>query len=103
MEEYLGIIPLNDAAGVLQDVHWAESLIGYFPTYTLGNILSVQLFDKARLAIAGLESQIENGEFRELLQCLRSSVHQYGRKLQRLSWWSGPRADLFDLNPIWTI
>ena len=47
MEEYLGIVPENDALGVLQDTHWAIGYFGYFPSYTLGNVLSVQLFEAA--------------------------------------------------------
>ena len=47
MEEYLGITPENDAQGVLQDVHWSAGLFGYFPTYSIGNVLSVQLYDIA--------------------------------------------------------
>jgi carboxypeptidase Taq len=47
MEEYLDIVPENDAEGVLQDIHWADGLFGYFPTYTIGNVLSVQFFAEA--------------------------------------------------------
>ncbi len=47
MEDYLGIVPENDAAGVLQDTHWAIGYFGYFPTYTVGNVLSAQLFEAA--------------------------------------------------------
>ena len=48
MQEYLGLTPPSDAEGVLQDIHWSSGLIGYFPTYSLGNLLSVQLLDAAR-------------------------------------------------------
>jgi carboxypeptidase Taq len=80
MKEYLGIVPPNDAQGVLQDVHWSGGMLGYFPTYALGNLISVQLFDKARAAIPSLPDQISAGSFEELLSWLRENVHQYGRK-----------------------
>ena len=81
MKDYLGILPPNDAFGVLQDVHWAQGLIGYFPTYTLRNLASVQLFEKAMLDQPGISDQIEKGEFSELLTWLRNNIHQFGRKL----------------------
>ena len=48
MKSYLGIVPPDDSQGILQDVHWSNGLIGYFPTYTLGNLVSVQLFRSRR-------------------------------------------------------
>ncbi|MCI0722991.1 MAG: carboxypeptidase M32 [Acidobacteria bacterium] len=80
MKESLGIAPPDDAQGVLQDVHWSNGLIGYFPTYSLGNLLSVQLFEKARSVIPSLEAQIDQGNFGPLLAWLRENVHQHGRK-----------------------
>lgn len=47
MHTYLGIIPTTDADGVLQDVHWSLGAIGYFPTYTLGNLYAVQFYEQA--------------------------------------------------------
>ena len=46
MKEYLGVDVPDDAHGVLQDVHWSRVTIGYFPTYALGNVISVQIWDK---------------------------------------------------------
>lgn len=81
MQEYFGLTPPDDAAGILQDVHWSAGLIGYFPTYTLGNILSVQLFHKADADGGGrLSSQIAAGDFAPLLTWLRENIHQWGRK-----------------------
>jgi len=80
MEKYLGIIPPNNAKGVLQDVHWSGGALGYFPTYSLGNLISVQLFDKARADIPGLLDQIRTGQYGELLNWLRQNVHRHGRK-----------------------
>ena len=64
MKEYLGIVPPNDAQGVLQDVHWSYGSIGYFSTYALGNLISVQLWEKMRKDIGDLEAHVRDGEFR---------------------------------------
>jgi carboxypeptidase Taq len=80
MEEYLGITPENDSAGVLQDIHWADGLFGYFPTYTIGNVLSVQLFEEALKAHPGIPDQIERGGFTLLLGWLRENVHRHGAR-----------------------
>src|SRR5262249_7040818 len=58
MEEYLGITPPTDALGVLQDVHWAGGLVGYFPTYTMGTLLSGQLWHVLQQALPDLDAQI---------------------------------------------
>jgi carboxypeptidase Taq len=79
-QEYLGITPPTDAIGVLQDTHWSIGLVGYFPTYSLGNLISVQLFDKAEEAMPDLRAGFAAGEFGPLLGWLRENVHQYGRK-----------------------
>jgi carboxypeptidase Taq len=80
MEEFLGIRPTTNSEGVLQDIHWSLGAIGYFPTYTLGNLMSAQLFDQAELDIDGLEAQIGRGSFGELLSWLRENVHRHGRR-----------------------
>ncbi len=80
MKEYLGIVPRNDAEGALQDIHWSLASIGYFPTYSLGNLLSVQLFDQALKDVPEIPLQIEAGEFSGLLAWLRENLHQHGRK-----------------------
>ncbi len=80
MKASLGVVPSDDAQGVLQDVHWSNGLIGYFPTYSLGNLLSVQLFEKAKSDIPSLAAQIESGNFQALLNWLRENIHQHGRK-----------------------
>jgi carboxypeptidase Taq len=76
---YLGITPKSDQTGVLQDVHWSAGLIGYFPTYTLGNIYAAQLYAAADTQLGGLQSQIQRGEFRPLLEWLQSKVHRHGQ------------------------
>ena len=80
MEEYLGIAPKDDSAGVLQDIHWAGGLFGYFPTYAIGNVLSVQLFDQAVRDHPEISEQIREGEFSSLLGWLRENVHRHGAR-----------------------
>jgi carboxypeptidase Taq len=80
MRAYLGVTPPTDALGVLQDVHWSSMLIGYFATYALGNLISVQLWDKAVADVPDIPGQIEKGEFGGLREWLRQNVHRHGRK-----------------------
>jgi len=82
MEDHLGITPKDDAHSVLQDVHWAAGLFGYFPTYTIGTILSVQLFDAALEAHPEIPEQMERGEFGALLGWLRENIHRPGKKYE---------------------
>lgn len=79
MEDYLGLTPETDADGCLQDIHWALGAIGYFPTYTLGTLMSAQLFDAAKRDLGDLDAQFEQGEFAPLLGWLRAHVHRFGR------------------------
>ncbi len=79
MEEYLGVRPSNDAEGVLQDVHWSFGAFGYFPTYTLGNLYSVQFFNQAELDLPGLDDSCARGDFSALLSWLRENIHDVGR------------------------
>ena len=80
MEEYLGITPPTDALGVLQDVHWSAGLIGYFPTYALGNVLSMQFYEQTLKDIPDLPAQFARGEFDNLLTWFREKIHRHGRK-----------------------
>jgi carboxypeptidase Taq len=80
MEQYLHIEVPDDAHGVLQDVHWSHGTIGYFPTYTLGNIYAAQLYNKAKSEIQNLEAGFAEGEFASLLKWLRKNVHQEGSR-----------------------
>jgi carboxypeptidase Taq len=81
MRDYLGLQPPNVVEGVLQDVHWSEILFGYFPTYALGNVISVQLWDRAAADLGDLEEQLERGELAPLREWLRENVHRWGRAL----------------------
>jgi len=80
MQAYLGITPPDDALGVLQDVHWSSGLMGYFPTYALGNLVSAQLWEKMQADMPDMEAQIERGEFSNILSWLREKVHRHGMK-----------------------
>jgi carboxypeptidase Taq len=80
MDEYLGVEVPDDANGVLQDTHWASGLIGYFSTYLLGTVMSVQIWEKAVDDMGDLEEQIERGEFAGLREWLGANVHAHGRK-----------------------
>lgn len=82
MQEYLGIIPDNDTRGVLQDVHWSAGLIGYFPTYALGNLISAQIWECIQIDIPDLDEQISTGEFSNLLEWLRKKIHSHGAKFE---------------------
>ena len=80
MREYLGIVPPNDAQGVLQDIHWSGGSIGYFSTYALGNLVSAQLWEKINTDIRDLDDQIRKGKFDSLLGWLREKIHVHGHK-----------------------
>lgn len=82
MEELLGFRPENDAEGVLQDVHWSQGAIGYFPTYSLGSIMAAQVYEAASSEIEDLDKNMENGEFEPLLEWLRHNIHSYGKQLK---------------------
>lgn len=79
-QDYLGIAVTDDADGVLQDVHWSAGMIGYFPTYALGNLIAGQLWERAHAEIGGLNDQLAAGELAELREWLRRRVHRYGAK-----------------------
>jgi carboxypeptidase Taq len=65
---------------VLQDVHWAAGLIGYFPTYALGNLIAGQLFERAHAELPDLDAQLAAGQLFGLREWLRENVHRHGAK-----------------------
>jgi carboxypeptidase Taq len=77
---YLGIEPPNDSDGVLQDVHWSSGAIGYFPTYTLGNLYAAQFFEQAARDLGDLHALFRQGEFLPLRDWLRKNIHAHGRR-----------------------
>jgi carboxypeptidase Taq len=82
MRQCLGITPPTDREGILQDVHWAFGGFGYFPTYSLGNVLAAQLFESAAKDLPALRGDIQAGHFAGLLEWLRTHVHQHGKRYQ---------------------
>jgi carboxypeptidase Taq len=80
MLDMLGVEVPNDAKGVLQDIHWSQGGIGYFPTYALGNVISLQIWAAVRDALPDLDAQMEVGELHELAEWLRANLYSLGRK-----------------------
>lgn len=79
-EQYLGIRPPSAADGVLQDIHWSAGLVGYFPTYSLGNLYASQFFEQAEEELGPLASQFAKGEFRLLREWLGERIHRHGQR-----------------------
>jgi carboxypeptidase Taq len=73
-------VPERDADGVLQDVHWGAGLVGYFPTYTLGNLYAAQFFAAADRELGGLHAQFARGEFQPLRRWLGEKIHRHGQR-----------------------
>jgi carboxypeptidase Taq len=80
MHDYLGIDPPDLVHGVLQDAHWSDLGFGYFPTYALGNVISVQIWERAQADLGDLDDHFERGEFAPLRDWLGEHVHRHGRK-----------------------
>ena len=78
--EYLGIDVPDDARGVLQDVHWAAGAFGYFPTYSLGNVIAGQIWDAALADLPELDDQMGRGELEPLRDWLRERLYRHGNK-----------------------
>ncbi|MHC4877282.1 MAG: carboxypeptidase M32 [Planctomycetota bacterium] len=77
---YFGITPDHDANGCLQDIHWSAGLLGYFPTYALGNMYAAQFFEAADRDLGGLADQFRRGEFAPLKNWLRTNIHEQGKR-----------------------
>jgi carboxypeptidase Taq len=82
LHEYLGVAPADVEEGVLQDVHWSESNFGYFPTYAIGSVIAVQLWERAASELGDLDAEFERGEFGRLREWLREGVHRWGRAFE---------------------
>lgn len=81
-QKFFNLTPSNDREGCLQDIHWAFGGIGYFPTYTLGNLYSAQFLQAARAALPNLEDEFRRGNFRDLRDWLVEHVHSQGRRFR---------------------
>jgi carboxypeptidase Taq len=80
MRKYIGLTPPDDAKGCLQDIHWSGGAIGYFPTYTLGNLYAAQFFEQAGKDLGDVDGQFARGDFAPLLSWLRKNIHSQGQK-----------------------
>jgi carboxypeptidase Taq len=80
MKDYLGVDVPDDARGVLQDMHWSSGMIGYFSTYLLGTVMSVQIWEKMQEDVGDLDELLERGEFTPLREWLEEHIHRHGRK-----------------------
>ena len=80
MQNDLGLTIEDDAFGCLQDIHWSLGAIGYFPTYTLGNLYAAQFWAAAGRDIPQLDRNISRGEFQPLLDWLRVKIHRHGHR-----------------------
>lgn len=79
-KEYLGLDVPDDRRGCLQDIHWSLGSMGYFPTYTLGNLYCAQFFEKATADIPDLQGQFEQGNFKPLKEWLITNIHSHGKR-----------------------
>ena len=77
-KDYLGVEPKSDSEGVLQDTHWGSGLIGYFPSYALGNLYGAQFLNKMKKDIPTYDEEVENGNFTIIKEWLRENIHQFG-------------------------
>jgi carboxypeptidase Taq len=79
--QMLGIEVPDDLQGVLQDIHWSEGIIGYFPTYAIGNVLAAQLWGALRADLPALDDDLRAGRYDDLRAWLVDKVHRHGRRL----------------------
>ena len=79
-KKYLNIDVPSDSLGVLQDIHWSHGSLGYFPTYTLGSFYAAQFYNKVSNEVSNINSKIENGDTKELLEWLRQNIHNHGER-----------------------
>jgi carboxypeptidase Taq len=80
MEEYLGIKPTTVSEGCMQDIHWSIGAIGYFPTYTLGNLYAAQFFEAFSRLHPDWNQKVASGDFSELRAFLYENIHRFGRE-----------------------
>ena len=79
---YFGITPADDSEGCMQDIHWSAGLIGYFPTYALGNMYAAQFYNAATAELGDLDEMFARGEFAPLKQWLNKNIHQHGQRFR---------------------
>jgi carboxypeptidase Taq len=79
-QQFFDLTPPHDSLGCMQDIHWSAGLIGYFPTYALGNMYAAQFFQAAQQELGDLSALFAKGEFAPLLKWLNENIHQRGRQ-----------------------
>ena len=84
-EEYLGVTPENDSVGIMQDIHWAGGMFGYFPSYALGSAIAAQLFHYME-GVMPIKEYLKEGNMNPIREFLREHIHQYGgaKKTQQI-------------------
>ena len=78
MREYLGIVPANDAEGILQDMHWSDGSFGYFPSYLLGSIYDGMYLDTIEKELGSVDELLAAGKISEITKWLNEKIHWYG-------------------------
>lgn len=78
-QKILGVKVPDDTTGVLQDIHWSQGLIGYFPTYSLGSMLSCQLEQAFKKAVPDYKDDLARGNFESTHKWLAKNIHEHGR------------------------
>ena len=79
MKEYLGIVPDNDVIGCMQDIHWADGMFGYFPSYTIGKLYAATIWKAMKKNIPDVCNLISTGDFFQIRMWLKDNIHQYGK------------------------
>lgn len=79
MQQLLGVTPPTDTEGCLQDIHWSSPMLGYFPTYALGNLYAAQLYEAALAQQPSISAELDNGDVSSLLAWLRKNIHEPGK------------------------
>jgi carboxypeptidase Taq len=98
--EYLGLEVPDDAHGVLQDVHWPAGAFGYFPTYSLGNIIAGQLWEAAGRDLGDLDTRLAAGDLTSIGEWLRDKVHRHGRRLSPAEILKGAGCGALSVEPL---
>jgi carboxypeptidase Taq len=100
VRELLGVAVPDDLRGVLQDMHWADTHMGVFPSYALGHVASAQIWERARGELPGLEDGFARGEFEALQEWLRENLHRHGRKFGTVETLERATGSGFDPEPL---
>ena len=82
MRDYLGIIPTNDADGILQDMHWSDGSFGYFPSYLLGTIYDGMILEAIENELGDIDTILKEGRISEITKWLNDKIHCHGNTLR---------------------